>query len=133
MNIQTKETRILLRCAQLAAAFEAWLCEEGDCLIAAAELLGGPVWSARAENVVTVISDGESASNVLNELKELRRLLHLEYLDDPFSEESLRFAMVHPDDERADEARICAEAVERGVDALGVIARAGFGSYAEVV
>ena len=47
-----------------------------------------------AENVVTVIADGGSSIHVFNELKLLCRLLHLEYLDDPFSEESIRFAMV---------------------------------------
>ena len=133
MNIQTKEARILLRCAQLAAAFEAWLRDEGSSLIAAADLLGGPTWKARAENIVTVIANGGSSIDVFNELKLLCRLLQLEYLDDPFSEESIRFAMVHPDDARADEARICAEALERGVNALGEISRAGFQHNKEII
>ncbi|MEI4234823.1 hypothetical protein [Roseovarius sp. D22-M7] len=133
MNIQTNQARILLRCAQLAAAFEAWLREEGDSLIAAADLLGGSTWKTRADNVVTAITHGASAIEVLDDLKLLRRLLELEYLDDPFCEEANRFAMVHPDDARADEARICAEALETGIKALGAIARAGFGSHEEVV
>lgn len=132
MNMQTDQTRILLRCAQLAAAFEAWLREQGDSLIAAADLLGGPAWKARAADVVAAIADGAPAIDVLGELKQLRRLLTLECVDDPFCEEAIRFSMVHPDDERADEARICAEALETGVKALGEIARADFGSCEEV-
>lgn len=129
MNMQTNETRILLRCAQLAAAFEAWLREEGDGLIAAADLLGGPTWKARAADVVATVASGAPAIDVLSELNQLRRLLTLEYVDNPFCEEAIRFALVNPDDERADEARICAEALEKGVNALGAIAGADFGRY----
>lgn len=33
--------------------------------------------------------------------------------------------MIHPDDPRADEARICAEALERGITAISVLVAAG--------
>ena len=53
-----------------------------------------------------------------SELRVLRKLLFLEYTADLGSEEARRFAGIDPDDPRADDARLCAEVLDRGVRAL---------------
>ena len=70
------------------------------------------------------IADGAEPADLVLELEGLRRLLSLDFTDDIMSDEALFFAAVHPDDPRADDARICAEALQRGVASLEVLGRA---------
>jgi hypothetical protein len=93
------EARIMAGHARTAAAFAVWLRNGGgDDLVQAADLL--------------------EPSDHLSELRALRSLLQLERADVLGSLEALLFALLDPDDPRADDARICAEAVARGVAAL---------------
>ncbi len=103
--------------ARDADAFTAWLAS-GDELIDAAKLLGGRKWHAVAERVVTMARNGALSERALPELRRLERLLMLDYCDDLNGEEAKFFMQVHPDDPRADNARICAEAMARGIAAL---------------
>jgi hypothetical protein len=97
----------------------------GDQLVQVADLFGGPRWSRHAAAVATAIADGEDPSGHLSELWALRSLLRLEGADALGSLEAALFASIDPDDPRADGARLCAEAVARGVAALQALARAG--------
>lgn len=120
----TNDMRALLRHAAVADAFATWLRESADHLVEAADLLGGSEWAARAEAVAEAIADGAEPADLFPELEGLRRLLNLELTDDVTSLEALFFATVHPDDPRADDARICAEALQRGVVALEALGQA---------
>ena len=120
----TNDMRALLRHVAVAEAFATWLRENADHLVGAADLLGGPEWAARAAAAAEAIADGAEPADLLPELEALRRLLNLEFTDDLTGVEALFFAAVHPDDPRADGARICAEALERGVVALEALGRA---------
>ena len=120
------DARTMTGPARTAAAFAAWLREGGgDALVRAADLLGGPEWSERAAAVATAIAQGDEPSGHMAELRALRRLLWLDRADAPGSVEAALLVSIHPDDPRADEARICAEALARGVVALEALARAG--------
>lgn len=107
----------LAKAAQNAEKFMAWLAC-GDELIDAARLLGGRKWCAAAKNVVSRARDGVAIERILPDLRRLQRLLMLEYVNDLDSVEANCFMSVHPDDPRADNARICADALERGIAAL---------------
>ncbi len=122
MSYPLLEAQALHRLARIADAFEAWLRAESDALVDAADLLGGPDWARRAARVAGALASGAGGPSLLPDLEALRRLLTLERTDDPFGPEAARFAMVHPDDPRADAARLCAEALERGVAALTELA-----------
>lgn len=113
-----KLPRALLQRAAEAEDFADWLRGDGDALIDAADLLGGPLWRGRAETVVAELRDGDVASRHLPALRRLSELLSLRLVDDPFSPEALRFAGIHPDHPRADTARRCAERMVRGVALL---------------
>ena len=120
------DARTMAGHARTAAAFADWLRQGGgEALVQAAELLGGPKWSGRAATAATAIAEGDDPSSHLAELRALRRLLWLDRADAPGSVEAALLASLHPDDPRADEARICAEAVARGVAALEALAMAG--------
>lgn len=110
--------RALLQRAAEAEAFADWLRDQGDALIDAADLLGGPIWRDRAETVVGALRDGDAAARHLAVLRLLADLLSLRMVDDPFSPEALRFSAIHPDHPRADAARRCAERLGRGVAVL---------------
>lgn len=125
MYYSAKNTRALLQHADVAAAFEDWLRQDEDRLVASALLLGGKAWQNRALNVIRDISAGAPIFELLPDLQALRNLLMLDLVDNFASEEARLFAMVHPDDPRADDARICAEALERGVTAISVLMAAG--------
>ena len=109
---------LALRNAHVAESFAAWLREDGERLVEAAELLGGPKWAARALVVVNDVVAGALPADRLADLRALRRLLRLEFIDDPASAEAAFFAAVDPDDPRADAARLWAEGLDRGVAAL---------------
>jgi hypothetical protein len=112
----------------ISEAFAAWLREDGgENLVRSAHLLGGPTWAARAQDVVDDVAAGAPPASHLAELRALRRLLHLEFVDDLDSTEAACFAAIDPDDPRADAARICAEALDRGVRTLVAFGSAASG------
>ncbi|EAQ04646.1 hypothetical protein OB2597_05170 [Pseudooceanicola batsensis HTCC2597] len=118
MNDNSKSMRATLRAAEQRGEFVAWLRADFNRLVAAADLLGGEPWTRRAGVVAEAMASGASPEVVEEELIELHRLLTLEFADDIESDEAARFAAVHPDDPIADDARVCAEALERGLQAL---------------
>ncbi|MBU2963045.1 hypothetical protein KO516_19860 [Citreicella sp. C3M06] len=122
MEYNNKEMRASLRAAAQRREFIAWLRADADRLVSSAELLGGKDWETRSLAVAEAMARGEVPEAVEEDLKDLHRLLKLEFADDIESEEAARFAAVHPDDPRADDARLCAEALERGLDALRAFA-----------
>ncbi|WP_299365571.1 hypothetical protein [uncultured Paracoccus sp.] len=87
----------------------------------AALLLGGPRWGRVALSVVARASQGRDPSDLLPQLRRLRRLLHLDLVADLASEEAEGFMALDPDDPLADSARICAEALDRGIRALELV------------
>ena len=122
MHYDTKHMRAALQAADTRLAFTEWLATDGDCLASAASLLGGSVWERRSIAVQRAIRSGSSPEDVEADLVALHRLLMLEFTDDLDSIEAVRFMSIHPDDPRADEARLCAEALERGLDAMRMLA-----------
>lgn len=108
----------LLRAAQTLNDFTAWLASDGDDLRNAVRLLGGPRWLPVAERVIDAACRGNDLHRLVPELKRLLRLLSLEMVNDLDCEEAALFMMVDPDDPRADNARICLEALDRGLAAL---------------
>ncbi|MCB2095785.1 MAG: hypothetical protein H6901_00670 [Rhodobacteraceae bacterium] len=116
--------RALHRHVRTIEAFAAWLRDRSDDLIDAVDLLGGAHWVTRTADTVHAIRKGATLESRLADLKEIRRFLHLEYAGRPGSEEQARFAAVHPDDPRADTARLCAEALDRGIAGIEAIERA---------
>lgn len=124
MHHDLKAMRATLRAAQIAAAFSDWLRDDGDHLTAAAELLGGTKWKNRADAVLAEVKNEVSPASFVDDLSNLHRLLTLEFTDDLDSDEAALFMSVHPDDPRADDARICAEALQRGLVALATVAAA---------
>ncbi|WP_292294600.1 hypothetical protein [Marivita sp.] len=125
MNYDTKHMRVALQAAETGRSFTEWLATDGDCLASAALLLGGSAWHRRAISVRDAIRSGKLPEDVENDLVGLHRLLTLQYTDDINSPEALRFLAVHPDDPRADDARLCAEALERGLDEMHGLAAMG--------
>lgn len=115
----------LLRHVAIADAFMTWLRDQIDELCDAAELLGGAGWRSRAAAVIEQARRGVDPVSNLGQMRVLRRLLHLGYVDVPGSDEAWRFAAIHPDDPRADNARLCAEALDRGIGAIEALHRAG--------
>lgn len=115
----------LLRNTEIACAFRRWLREDGDTLVAAAELLGGPKWARHASAVVTCARNGGDLQTRRRDLARLARLLRLEFTDDLSRPEATRFAALYPDDPQATDAMYCAEAVSRGGRALEALWLAG--------
>ena len=132
MHHDLTNMRATLRAAQTAESFADWLSEHGDQMVAAAELLGGQAWRDRAESVRVAVSGGGPLVELISELSDLYQLLSLEFTDDLDSVEAALFFAVHPDDPRADEARLCAEALERGLAALAIVAGASSKKSREV-
>lgn len=125
MHHDLKNIRATLKAAQIVDAFVTWLRDGGEGLTAAAELLGGEKWKDRADAVLAALIDGVMPADLIDELSDLHRLLTLEFADDLDSAEAALFFAVHPDDPKADEARLCAEALERGLRAMAMVAAAG--------
>lgn len=115
----------LLQPIAVANAFSDWLHDEGDTVVASANLLGGPKWAARAATVIEGVRNGDKPAFYIREFRAFCRLFHLEFSDELWSLEAQRFSAIHPDDPRAEEARVCAEALSRGVWALEHIGLAG--------
>lgn len=108
----------LLHSARILEEFTQWLAVKSGELEDAAHLLGGRKWKTLAQRITGAARSGTDLSILLPDLRRLRRLLTLLYADVMGSEEMRRFMSVHPDDPRADDARRCAEALERGIAAL---------------
>ncbi|MDO5704917.1 MAG: hypothetical protein Q4G49_07565 [Paracoccus sp. (in: a-proteobacteria)] len=111
----------LVRAALTLEAFTLWLADSGDDLVDAVDLLGGPVWLPIALRVVHAAEDGDDISSLTADMRRLHQLLHLEFADRWDTEEARRFMSVNPDDPRADNARRCADAIERGLRALRMV------------
>ncbi len=62
--------------------------------------------------------DPISHTQKIGHSRRIARLLMLDYTSDLNSVEATLFLSVHPDDPHADNARICAEAMVRGLAAL---------------
>jgi hypothetical protein len=88
----------LLRHVTTARDFCRWLEDDGDMLIATADLLGGPDWAERAQAVVAVARNGGPVSARVRTLAALSRLLHCAHTDG-----LVRWPVpdLHPDDPRA--------------------------------
>ncbi|MGC9369772.1 MAG: hypothetical protein ACP5DX_09575 [Paracoccaceae bacterium] len=78
----TPDIRALLRHIERAQAFLRWLREEGDHLVASAQLLGGPACAARACAVVGAARAGYDLSTRRDAIVALHRLLHLDFARD---------------------------------------------------
>jgi hypothetical protein len=118
MHHDLKAVRATLQAAQTVNEFAEWLRADADRLLDAVELLGGRRWKARAEIVLNAVSDGSNLRKINRELSELLALLSLELTVDLDSDEAALFMSIHPDDPRADDARLCTEALQRGLAAL---------------
>jgi hypothetical protein len=70
------------------------------------------------------VAAGASPAAHVAELRALRRLLQLQFVDDLASDEAWRFVEIDTDDPRADAARLCAEVRDGGVRALSALASA---------
>jgi len=112
----------LLRHVTIARDFFRWLEEEGDALIAAADLLGGPDWADRARAVVAVARQGGPVTARVRTLAALRHLLHGGHADLPGA---WPVPDLHPDDPQATSAMLCAEALDRGLRAMEALRLAG--------
>lgn len=117
------DTTNLLHAAKALQQFMDWLVNAGDDLLDAADLLGGRKWLAAALRIIHAAENNEDLLRFLPELRQLNRLLSLELADNLNSEEARRFLRVHPDNPRANNARICAEAVDKGIRALATVNR----------
>lgn len=108
---------------QVTAAkdFRRWLQDEGDNLIAAARLLGGPEWAERAAAVVALARDGGPLTESRNAIKALSQLLHGNHASDIESFEAWPFTWLHPDDPRATNAMRCADALDAGLGAINAL------------
>lgn len=113
-----KTMRAALQAAELRQEFISWLRADTDKLVSAARLLGGDRWEDRATYVTDAIAFGAEPEELEAELTDLHRLLTLEFTDDLDAPEAHYFLMVHPDDPQADEARLCAEALDRGLEVI---------------
>ena len=106
-----------VRSASIAMDFQDWLSTSGgDELLNAVELLGGPAWQTTARRAIGAARNDELVRH-LPQLRRLRQLLQLDLVD-TCDELAGRFSAVNPDDPRADNARRCAEALDRGIRAL---------------
>lgn len=110
--------RAALQAAELRQEFINWLRADADKLVSAARLLGGDRWENRATYVTDALAYGAEPEELRVELAGLHRLLTLEFTDDLDAPEAHYFLMVHPDDPRADEAQLCAEALDRGLEVM---------------
>ncbi|EAQ04581.1 hypothetical protein OG2516_01526 [Oceanicola granulosus HTCC2516] len=124
------DMRATLLAAEIRRQFIAWLKADGDRLVAAADLLGGAPWAAKAQSAIDALADQSKPEEIEDDLIALHRLLMLDFTDDLDSPEAICFIGLHPDDPRADDARLCAEALERGLKALRACAAAAIGEAA---
>ncbi|MCP1169380.1 hypothetical protein [Limimaricola litoreus] len=117
MNYDTT-MRAALQAAKLRQEFLDWLRADADKLVSAVQLLGGDRWEERAASFIDAITFGAEPEDLEADLSDLHCLLTLEYVDDLCAPEAQFFLVVHPDDPCADDARLCAEALGRGLEAM---------------
>ena len=115
----------LLRHLTNARDFCRWLETDGDRLIAAADLLGGPEWSERARVIVAVARNGGPITARVHAIKALRKLLHGDHADSLDGCDAVVFTSLHPDDPRATNAMRCAEALDHGLRAMEALRLSG--------
>ena len=111
-----------------AQDFRRWLEDEGDNLIAAVRLLGGPEWAERAARVVGAARDGGPLTASRNTIKALSELLNGSHACDMESFEAWPFTSLHPDDPRATNAMRCADALDSGLRAINALRASRSGS-----
>ena len=122
----------LLRRLNRACDFQRWLNDEGESLIASADLLGGKPWATRAKVIVATAREGGDLAARRTTLVALHRLLEgrsVGLLEGP---EAWRFSLLHPDDPRATRAMLCAEALGRGMRALEALRLLGISTVGGV-
>ena len=111
------DIRALLRHINRVNAFQRWLREDGDRLVAAAGHLGGPAWARRAGSVVEAVRGGHDLFAHRPALGALHRLLRLDPVQEP---------------DCAEGVRLCADALDRGVRAIEALHLAGIVRIREV-
>ncbi|WP_208350689.1 hypothetical protein [Pseudaestuariivita rosea] len=105
-----------------AARFADWLHTERTSFIEAADALGGPKWKSMAEGVVrAIVVLGTPPFLRAAELKALRRLFRLDFVQNLGSVEARRFEALHPDSDEAHAARLAYEALDLVVPSLNAI------------
>jgi hypothetical protein len=114
--------------ATRARDFCRWLEEEGDNLIAAVLLLGGPGWAKRAAGVVAAAREGDPLTTSCNTIKALSCLLHGSHAGDMESFGAWPYTWLHPDDPRATNAMRCADALDSGLRAINALRASRSGS-----
>lgn len=100
----------VIQCRDLSALIAAaFLNKHGSAMLNAAALLGGPAAHRRCLRLMSQISESRSLTRSLRqELVWLHRLVSLDLVGEPETEETARFAMIDPLDPRVEE--ICLEA-----------------------
>lgn len=122
----------LLRHLNRACDFQRWLQDEGEALIASADLLGGTSGAARARVIVATAREGGDLAARRSSLVALHRLLQGRSVGCLEGPEAWRFSLLHPDDPRATRAMLCAEALERGMRALEALRLLGISTVGGV-
>jgi hypothetical protein len=106
--------------ARVAAAFKGWLRDHGEILIATAGTLGGAEAAKLARSIATSLVQGEDALDHFDELHTLRDLI-AKYgggsLPAVYREGDL-VVECDPDAPHAVDAQICANALDRAIEAL---------------
>ena len=120
-----KAQNTLLQKLNIADAFAKWLRENCGQVVAAARLLGGDAFVPRANSIITLLGEKRDFLKGFGELRALRRLLNLDFMDYLDSSKPMLFTAVYPDDPRSDAPRLCAEALDRGVRAIDELVRSG--------
>lgn len=114
--------------ATRARDFRRWLEEEGDSLIAATRLLGGPEWAERAAGFVAAARNGGPLTTSCNTIRALSQLLHGSHTSDIEGFEAWPYTWLHPDDPRATNAMRCADALDSGLRAINALRASRSGS-----
>ncbi|MEP0313987.1 hypothetical protein [Hyphomonas sp.] len=118
MNNDIKNMRATLLTAKLRRNFTEWLRADADRLITAAEFVGGAEWQDRAISVSDAIARGAEPEEIYADLTALHRLLTLDCGSEINSLEGRYSLAIPSDDARAADAQLCAEAMERGLQAM---------------
>ncbi|WP_424934460.1 hypothetical protein [Amaricoccus macauensis] len=112
-----------IQAERVAAAFEDWLREDGEKLIATVDTLGGTEDAAIARSVVASVAQGADALDHLVELRRLRDLI-ADYVGGSLPavyREGDRIVECDQDAPHVLDAQICANALNRGIEALQVL------------
>ena len=123
-RVDASDTELLRHIARFQD-FCQWLRDEGDNLIAAVQLLGGPGWAKRGAGIVAHARDGGPLMASRGTIVALSKLLHGSHAGEIESFEAWPFTWLHPDDPRATNAMRCADALDCGLSAIDELRRAG--------